>query len=63
MPTVAWVANWATAANVLSRLNNRYEQLRSSFSFDDKITIRSQQAEFQALRTGRQLSDQVSDKL
>ena len=56
-------ANWATAANVLSSLNSRYEQLRSSFSFDDKITIRSQQAEFQALRTGRQLSDQVSDKL
>lgn len=56
-------ADWTTASNVLSALNARYEQLRSSFSFDDKITIRSQQAEFQTLRTARQLSDQVSDKL
>lgn len=56
-------ADWNTAAAVLSTLNARYEQLRSSFSFDDKLTIRSQQAEFQTLRTARQLSDQVSDKL
>ncbi|WP_310396214.1 hypothetical protein [Hymenobacter sp.] len=56
-------ADWATAANVLSALNARYEQLRTSFSFEDKLTIRSQQAEFQTLRTARQLSDQVSDKL
>ena len=56
-------ADWTTAANVLSALNNRYEQLRSSFSLDDKLSIRSQQAEFQALRTTRQLTDQVTDKL
>lgn len=56
-------ANWYNAATVLSSLNARYSQLRDSFSFDDKLTIRSQQAEFQALRTARQLSDQVSDKL
>lgn len=59
-----WKANdWATAANVMSALNGRYDQLRSSFSFDDKVNIRAQQAEFQTLRTARQLSDQVSDKL
>ncbi|MDO7853231.1 hypothetical protein [Hymenobacter convexus] len=56
-------ADWALAANVMSALNGRYEQLRSSFSFDDKVNIRAQQAEFQTLRTARQLSDQVSDKL
>lgn len=56
-------SDWATASAVLSSLNARYEQLRPSFSFDDKLTIRSQQAEYQALRTARQLSDQVSDKL
>lgn len=56
-------ADWANAAAVLSSLNARYEQLRSSFSFDDKVNIRAQQAEFQTLRTARQLSDQVSDKL
>lgn len=60
----SWTSDdWTRASNVLSRLNARYEQLRGSFSFDDKITIRTQQAEYQALRTGRQLSDQVSDKL
>ncbi|MDO7846635.1 hypothetical protein Q5H92_09730 [Hymenobacter sp. M29] len=56
-------ADWALAANVMSALNARYDQLRSSFSFDDKVNIRAQQAEFQTLRTARQLSDQVSDKL
>lgn len=59
-----WKAtDWYTAATVLSSLNNRYSQVRDSFSLDDKLTIRSQQAEFQALRTARQLSDKVSDKL
>ncbi|AMJ64682.1 hypothetical protein AXW84_03995 [Hymenobacter sp. PAMC 26628] len=56
-------ANWANAAAVLGSLNGRYEQVRANFVLDDKVTIRSQQAEFQTLRTARQLSDQVSDKL
>ncbi len=56
-------ANWAAASAVLASLNGRYEQLRTSLVLDDKVTIRSQQAEFQALRTARQLSDQVSNKL
>ncbi|HEX8349653.1 MAG TPA: hypothetical protein VF630_05840 [Hymenobacter sp.] len=56
-------ADWAKAAAVLSSLNARYDQLRASISFDDKVNIRTQQAEFQTLRTARQLSDQVSDKL
>ena len=56
-------ADWATAANIMSSLNDRYQQLRSSFSLDDKLTIRSQQGEFQALRTAKQISTQVSDKL
>lgn len=55
-------ADWTTAAAVLTTLNTRYEQLRSSMSLDDKLTIRTEQAEFQALRTARQVSDQVSDK-
>ena len=56
-------ADWATASAVLSSLNGRYEQLRGTLALDDKLTIRSQQAEYQAVRTARQLSDQVSDKL
>ncbi|MGI4883414.1 MAG: hypothetical protein ACRYFR_00470 [Janthinobacterium lividum] len=56
-------ANWSAAAAVLSSLNGRYEQVRANLVLDDKVTIRSQQAEFQTLRTARQLSDQVSDKL
>ncbi|MBU6122962.1 hypothetical protein [Hymenobacter siberiensis] len=56
-------ADWATATNIMSSLNDRYQQLRGSFSLDDKLTIRSQQGEFQALRTAKQISTQVSDKL
>ncbi|QKG57406.1 hypothetical protein GKZ68_12710 [Hymenobacter sp. BRD128] len=56
-------ADWDRAAAVLSSLNARYEQLRPSFTLDDKLTIRSQQGEFQTLRTARQLSDQISNKL
>ncbi len=56
-------ADWERAAAVLSSLNARYEQIRSSFTLDDKLTIRSQQGEFQTLRTARQLSDQISNKL
>ncbi|GAB3856000.1 hypothetical protein GCM10028822_27720 [Hymenobacter terrigena] len=55
--------DWANAAAIMSSLNDRYQQLRSSFSLDDKLTIRSQQGEFQALRTAKQISTQVSDKL
>ncbi|WP_210516520.1 hypothetical protein [Hymenobacter terricola] len=56
-------ADWNNAAAVLSSLTERYQQLRSTFSLDDKLTIRSQQGEFQALRTAKQISSQVSDKL
>ena len=56
-------ADWNAAAAVLSSLNGRYQQLRASFSLDDKLTIRSQQGEFQALRTAKQISTSVSDKL
>jgi hypothetical protein len=56
-------ADWERAAAVLSSLNTRYDQVRTSFSLDDKLTIRSQQGEFQTLRTARQLSDQISNKL
>ena len=55
--------DWANAAAIANGLNDRYQQLRSSFTLDDKLTIRSQQAEFQALRTAQQISSQVSDKL
>lgn len=55
--------NWANAAAIMSALNDRYQQLRTSFSLDDKLTIRSRQGEFQALRTAKQISTQVSDKL
>ncbi|MGY3089747.1 hypothetical protein ACVWYF_002795 [Hymenobacter sp. UYAg731] len=56
-------ADWANAANIMSSLNDRYQQLRGSYSLDDKLTIRAQQGEFQALRTAKQISTQVSDKL
>ena len=55
--------DWARASAVLSSLNARYEQLRPNLGLEDKLSIRSHQAEYQALRTARQLTDQVSDKL
>ena len=60
----AWKpADWSAASAVLASLNGRYDQLRASLTLDDKLTIRSQQAEYQALLTARQLTDQVSNKL
>ena len=56
-------ADWAQAAAVLRALNTRYEALRETIPFDDKLTIRSEQAEFQALRTARQITEQVINKL
>ena len=56
-------AEWDRAVAVLSSLNGRYEQLRSGYTLDDKLTIRGVQGEFQALRTARQISTSVSDKL
>ena len=56
-------ADWNRAATVLGRLNSRYEQLRGTYTLDDKLTIRGVQGEFQALLTARQISGQVSDKL
>ena len=56
-------ADWTKAAAVLSSLNHRYDQLRADISFEDKLTIRSQQAEFQGLRTAKQLTESISDKL
>ena len=56
-------AEWDRAAAVLSSLNGRYEQLRSGYTLDDKLTVRGVQGEFQALRTARQISTSVSDKL
>ena len=56
-------ADWSRAAAVLSSLNDRYDQLRTSFTLDDKLTIRGVQGEFQALRTAKQISTSVSDKL
>ena len=57
------LADWTRAANVLSSLNGRYEQLRGTYTLDDKLTIRGVQGEFQALHTAKQISGQVSDKL
>ena len=56
-------AQWTNAAAVLSRLNGRYEEVRQDLSFDQRLSIRTNQAEFQTLRTARQVSDQVTDKL
>ena len=56
-------ANWDNAAAVLARLNTRYDEVRQDLSLEDRISIRADQGEFQTLRTARQVSDQVTNKL
>ena len=49
-------AKWKTAAAALSRLNQRYEQVRGELSLEEKLTIRTLQGEFRALEAARQVS-------
>ncbi|MDO7874052.1 hypothetical protein Q5H93_04855 [Hymenobacter sp. ASUV-10] len=56
-------ADWTAAASVMASLNTRYEQLRSVLTLDEKLSIRANQAEFQALRLGQQVTRQITDKL
>ena len=49
-------AKWKTAGDVLSRLNQRYEQVRGELSLEEKLTIRTLQGEFRALEAAKQVS-------
>lgn len=49
-------AKWTSASAALSRLNQRYEQVRTELSLEDKLNIRTLQGEFRALEAAKQVS-------
>ncbi|MFD1466816.1 hypothetical protein ACFQ48_01165 [Hymenobacter caeli] len=51
--------DWSAAATVLARLNQRYEQVRTSLSIQERLNIRSAQAEFHTLQGARKLKGRL----
>ena len=54
-------ADWATAANVLARLNGRYQDVRAEVPTDDRLLIRSLQGEFYGLRAAHHTGEKVNE--
>ena len=54
-------ANWDNAATVLARLNQRYEQVRTTLPIEERLRIRSFQGEFHTLRGARQAKDKIDN--
>lgn len=54
-------ADWDAAAGVLASLNQRYEQVRTSLTIQERLNIRSAQAEFHTLKGARQLKERLND--
>ncbi|GAB3869260.1 hypothetical protein GCM10028824_15910 [Hymenobacter segetis] len=56
----AWTyAQWDAAGQVLARLNQRYEQVRTTLPLEERIRIRSFQGEFHTLRGARQVKEKL----
>ena len=56
----AWSqADWATADEVLSRLNARYEQVRTQLPLEERLRIRTLQGEFRTLEKARNVKDSM----
>ncbi|MGI4885225.1 MAG: hypothetical protein ACRYFR_09730 [Janthinobacterium lividum] len=53
--------DWSTAANALARLNQRYEQVRTALSLQERLNIRSAQAEFHTLQGARKVKDRLEN--
>ena len=49
-------AQWESASAVLTRLNQRYEQVRADLSLEEKLNIRTLQGEFHGLKAAKQVS-------
>jgi hypothetical protein len=52
---------WDAAAQVLSRLNQRYEQVRTDLPLEERLRIRSFQGEFHTLRGARNVKEKLDD--
>jgi hypothetical protein len=50
---------WDAASQVLARLNQRYEQVRTDLPLEERLRIRSFQGEFHTLRGARKVKDKV----
>ncbi|WP_210517845.1 hypothetical protein [Hymenobacter terricola] len=49
--------DWDAASQVLARLNQRYEQVRTDLPLEERIRIRSFQGEFHTLRGARSVKE------
>jgi hypothetical protein len=56
----AWsYEQWEAAGQVLARLNERYEQVRTTLPLEERLRIRSFQGEFHTLRGARQVKEKL----
>ncbi|KAA9332412.1 hypothetical protein F0P96_13140 [Hymenobacter busanensis] len=53
--------DWAQASALLTRLNQRYEQVRDQIEVDERVHIRSWQAEFRTFEKARATKDVLGD--
>ncbi len=51
--------NWAGAGEVLARLNQRYEQVRTELPLEERLRIRTYQGEFHTLRGARDVKQKL----
>lgn len=54
--------DWTNASDALSRLNARYEVVRTGIDMEDRIRIRSWQGEFRTLQGARKVNQKLDEK-
>ena len=54
--------DWTNASDALSRLNARYETVRTGIDMEDRIRIRSWQGEFRTLQGARKVNQKLDEK-
>ncbi len=54
--------DWTDASATLSRLNARYEEVRTGIDMEDRIRIRSWQGEFRTLQGARRVNQKLDEK-
>jgi hypothetical protein len=54
--------DWTSASDALSRLNARYEAVRTGIDMEDRLRIRSWQAEFRTLQGARKVNQKLDEK-
>jgi hypothetical protein len=54
--------DWTNASDALSRLNARYEVVRTGIDMEDRLRIRSWQGEFRTLQGARKVNQKLDEK-